>query len=306
MTRLSESNATRHPATWRVWLSWLAPWFFVEGALTYALGAGMAHFLRDVEGNRFWLGLLSVWWSQLLVLFLSEAFATPLPRGYESPPEGPWSAAEAGRRRALWAALALLVAQVVTLSALVWLGAPWLALFTLALLTGLGVFYAIPPLRLAVSGYGEWAAALAMGGLIPWAGFTLQWGAWHRFLGLALVPLMSLYLAVQLAREFPAYAWDRRHGVRNLLQRVDWQRGLMLHHLFLASAFLFLALDLLVGWPWEVGAPAMLALFPAMGEVWLLERMAQGQKPLWSGLRRLSAATFALTVYLLALGFWLH
>jgi len=50
----------------------------------------------------------------------------------------------------------------------------------------------------------------------------------------------------------------------------------------------------------------MLALFPAMGEIWLLERMAQGQKPLWSGLRRLSAATFALTVYLLALGFWLH
>lgn len=306
MSSLPETDTTPKPAAWRLWWAWLAPWFFVEGALTYALGAGMAHFLRGVDASRFWLGLLSVWWSQLLVLFLSEAFATPLPRGREVPPAGPWGTDEAGRQRALWAALALLVAQVVTLSVLVWLGAPWVAVFTLALLTLLGGTYAAPPLRLAVSGYGEWAAALAMGGLIPWAAFTLQWGAWHRFLGLSLVPLMSLYLAVQLAREFPAYAWERRHGVRNLLQRVDWQRGVILHHFFLGSAYLFLALDLLVGWPWAVGAPAMLGLLPALGEIWLLERMAQGQKPLWMGLRLLAAATFALTVYLLALGFWLH
>ena len=301
----AERRSEEKRTFWPLWRPWLCPWFLLEGALAYALGAGMAHYLRDVDGARFWLGQLSVWWTQLMVLFLAGAFDLPLPRGVERPPVLPWGEGVQARRRALWAALALLAAQVFTLAALLWAGAPWVGVLTLALLAGLGVAYAAPPLRLAHSGYGELAAALAVGGLIPWAAFTLQWGGWHRFLGLLLVPLMSLYLAVQLAREFPAYAWEQRHGVRNLLQRVDGQRGVLLHHLFLGSGFLFLALDLLAGLPWAVGAPALLGLLPAVGEIWLLEGIAQGRKPLWPALRRLSAATFALTVYLLAVGFWM-
>ncbi len=282
-----------------------ALWFLVEGALAYALGAGVAHYLRGVVPARFLLGQMSVLWAQLAVLFFAWAFDAPLPLGRVGPAEEASSPSAAARRRWIWAGQALLAAQALTLAALLWAGAPWLGVLTLALLTLLGVAYAAPPLQLAATGYGELTAAFALAGLVPLAGFTLQWGAWHRFLGLLMVPLMAIYLAVQIAREFPTYAADRQRGRRNLLQRVDWQRALSLHHLFLISGFLLLALDLLVGVPWAVGAPSLLGLLPAAGQMWLLQRLAAGARPLWSGLLRLAAATFALTVYLLAVGFWM-
>ena len=287
-----------------MWAGPLAPWFLAEGALAYALGAGVAHYLHGVDALRYALGQMSVWWAQLAVLALARAFATPLPTGF--PMQTQDDARERlARRRWLWAGQGLLAVQVLTLGVLWWNGASWVALFTLALLTVLGALYAAPPFRLALTGYGELVAAFGVGGLIPLAGFTLQWGAWHRFLGLLMVPLTLLYLAAQIAREFPTYAEDRRHGRRNLMQRLDWQRSLSLHHLFLLSAYFFLSLDLLAGLPWSATAPALLGLLPAAGEAWLLERLAHGARPLWSGLRRLSAATFALTVYLLAVGFWM-
>ncbi len=306
MSSMREPSSSSPPAAPRRWaqiLPWL--WFLVEGALAYALGAGVAHYLRGVDPARYFLGQMSVLWVQLAVACFALAFDTPVPLGGAAGQDDTRLDFRT-RRRWMWAGQGLLAAQALTLAALLWTGAPWVGVLTLALLTLFGVAYAAPPLRLASTGYGELAAAFALAGLIPLAGFTLQWGAWHRFLGLLMVPLMVIYLAVQIAREFPAYAADRRRGVRNLLQRVDWARGVGLHHLFLGSGFLLLALDLLVGLPWRVGAPALLGLLPALGEVWLLERMVRGEKPFWAGLRRLAAATFALTVYLLAVGFWMR
>ncbi len=299
------SSSPSPPRRWAQAAPWL--WFFVEGALTYALGAGVAHYLRSVDPARYLLGQMSVIWAQLAVGCFTLAFDAPVPLGRLREQDGLKGARldPQRRRRWLWAGQALLAAQVLTLAALLWAGAPWLGVLTLALLTLLAVAYTVPPLQLAATGYGELTAAFALAGLIPLAGFTLQWGAWHRFLGLLMVPLMVIYLAVQIAREFPTYAADRRQGRRNLLQRVDWQRALSLHHLFLLSGFLLLALDLLAGLPWAVTAPALLGLLPAAGQMWLLQRLAAGRRPLWSGLLRLAAATFALTVYLLAVGFWM-
>jgi O-antigen/teichoic acid export membrane protein len=73
----------------------------------------------------------------------------------------------------------------------------------------------------------------------------------------------------------------------------------------LVSFILFAGAPLL-GYPWSLVWPVFLAFPFAIIQIYWLQRIANGGRTLWNFLTSLSAATFGLTAYLLALTYWIR
>jgi len=281
------------------------PLHLLFAALTYALGAGIARYLGvAIHWPAFWLGLLAVLALQAAPPLLLEYFRLPLtPR---LPDE---TARQRERYRTLilqvsYAALTLSGTAILTLFLTRSLNLSAGILFTLNLL--LLIAWAIPPARLAETGYGELALAFVLATLIPAIAFLLQADEFHRLLPLTAFPLTLLALAYFLVADFPTFASDQKLGRRTLLSRLTWQRAVSIHHVLILAAFLLFAATPLVGVPWALVWPVFLTLPFATVQVIWLQRIANGGRTLWRFFVPLAAAVFGLTVYLLALTLWIR
>jgi len=206
--------------------------------------------------------------------------------------------------QASYAALTLGGAVMVSLLATGILNVP--AGILLGLVTVFLVAYALPPLRLSESGYGELLLAVVLGFLLPAFAFLLQFDGFHRLLTFAAFPLTLLAFAYLLACDFPAFATDLKLGRRTLLTRLAWQRAIPIHHFLVLAAFLLFAAAPFLGIPWGLVWPVFLALPFAVIQIVWLQRIALGGRTLWKFFTGLALATFGLTVYLLALTFWIR
>ena len=281
------------------------PLHILFAALTYSLGAGIAHYLGGIfRWPAFWLGLLAVLALQAAPPLLLEYFRLPLmPRL-----PGETARQREGFRTLLlqvsYAALTLYGVAVLTLflTRSIHLFAGILLTLDLLLL----VAWAVPPVRLAEAGYGELVLAFVLATLVPAIAYLLQADEFHRLLPLTAFPLTLLALAYFLAADFPAFTADQKLGRRSLLIRLTWQRAVPIHHVLILAAFLLFTATPLVRVPWALVWPVFLTLpFAAMQVIWL-QRIANGGRTLWRFFVPLAAAVFGLPVYLLALTFWIR
>jgi 1,4-dihydroxy-2-naphthoate octaprenyltransferase len=166
--------------------------------------------------------------------------------------------------------------------------------------------YAVPPMRLSEVGYGELIQAIALGTLFPAFAFSLQYGEFHRLLAFATFPLTLLALAYLLVNDFPTFVEDQKYGRHSMLTRLTWQHAIPIHHLLVLLCFLFFAVTPLFGYPWGLVWPVFLVLPFALVEIVWLQRIARGGRTLWRFLIPLASAVFGLSVYLLALTFWIR
>jgi len=281
------------------------PIHLLLAALTYTLGAGISRYLgQPVRFASFGLGLLAV----LALLGAASLFAE-----YFRLPLTPLAEGETFRQRerfrvtllqVSYAALTLSAVASLTLLLTGLLGLYAGILFVLAFLVM--VAYAVPPMRLSETGFGELVLAVTFGTLLPALAFLLQFGQAHRLLSVATFPLTLLALAYLLVCNFPTFASDQKLGRRTLLTRLTWQRAVPIHHFLILAAFLLFAAAPFLGTPWGLVWPVFLALpFAAIQIVWL-QRIANGGRTLWNFLTALATATFGLTAYLLALTFWIR
>jgi 1,4-dihydroxy-2-naphthoate octaprenyltransferase len=183
---------------------------------------------------------------------------------------------------------------------------PLLAGILIGLIVFFFVAYAVPPVRLSESGYGELAMAVALGTLFPAFSFLLQYGEFHRLLTFATFPLTLLALANYLVNDFPSFSTDLKFERHTLLTRLTWQYAIPAHHLLVLVAFLFFATATWLGFPWGLVWPVFLALPFAVIQIAWLQRIAMGGRTLWKFLTALAIATFGLTAYLLAFTFWIR
>jgi 1,4-dihydroxy-2-naphthoate octaprenyltransferase len=178
------------------------------------------------------------------------------------------------------------------------------------LLLGIGVllayFYAVPPLRLANSGYGELVSAFLITNLMPALAFLLQSGDLHRLLPMLTFPLTALYLAMTLSQDLATYAGDIKSGKMTLMLRIGWQAGMLLHNLLVLSAFILLALAALLGLAWSLAWPGFIALPVGLFQVWQMLQIGRGERPNWKMLLFTSAASFGLAAYLIAFTLWIR
>jgi 1,4-dihydroxy-2-naphthoate octaprenyltransferase len=165
--------------------------------------------------------------------------------------------------------------------------------------------YAIPPLRLVNRGFGEILLAVQLAYSIPSFSFTLQADSTHPILALA-VPLTLLAFGYFIVGDFQSFAQDQKYDRVTFLTRLGWERVVLLHHLFILSAYLlFLAMSAF-NLSLNLLAPAFLTLPFALFQIYLLRTIALGAKPNWTLLHTTALAVFGLTTYFLTLTFWLR
>jgi 1,4-dihydroxy-2-naphthoate octaprenyltransferase len=281
------------------------PIHLLLAVLTYTLGAGIAHYFgRPVRAASFGLGLLAVLALMEAASLLAEYFRLPLM---------PLLQGETPRQREHFRVLllqvsfaALTFSAVAILTLLLTHSLQFSAgiLFTLVFL--FLVAYAVPPMRLSEAGYGELVLAITLGTLLPALAFLLQYGQPHRLLSLTTFPLTLLALAYLLVCNFPTFATDQKLGRRTLLTRLTWQRAIPIHHFLVLAAFLLFAAAPLLEYPWGLIWPVFMVLPFAAVQIFWLQRIANGGRTLWNFLTALASTTFGLTIYLLALTFWIR
>jgi 1,4-dihydroxy-2-naphthoate octaprenyltransferase len=281
------------------------PIFLILSALTYSLGAGIAHYLgRSISIPSFGLGGLAVLALTASASLLTEYFRLPLiplaqgetPRHREQFRVTLLQVAYAGLTLAAIAILTLLLTNSLNPSADILI--ILIFLFFLA--------YAIPPLRFSETGYGELILAISIGTLLPALAFLLQYGQFHRLLSFVTFPLTLLAMSYLLICDFPSFATDQKIRRHTLLTRLTWQHAIPIHHFLVIVAFFLVAGAPLLGYPWSLVWPVFLALPFAVIQIFWLQRIANGGRTLWNFLTSLAAATFGLTAYLMALTYWIR
>ena len=287
--------------------------FLLGAVLLYALGAGIAHYLgAEINWGVYLLGQVWVSLIQLSTHYLNEYFDATADkenshRTLFSGGSGAIGEGKLSREVPLRAAIVCLALAAYFTLLLLRTAQPGVTLIFLLSLIFLGAFfYSTPPVRLATSGYGELTTAILVSNLVPGLAFLLQEGGFHRLLAMATFPLTFLHLAMMLAFEIPDYAADLKHRKLTLMVRIGWERGMVLHNIFILSAYLVLGLGVLLGLPLPIAWPAFLTLPVSLVQIWILNRIVDGAKPPYKTLTLLAVAIFGVTAYLLTFTFWMR
>ncbi len=281
------------------------PLYLLLAALTYSLGAGIAKYLGYPPlARELILGLLITLLLQASMDWLAGAFCPPQEKLASE--EGAKDHAQF-RRAALYAASAGLAAAGALTFAIIRLGGESVGLAICVGLSALVILgYSTPPIRATGKGFGELLLAAQIGYLTPTLGFLLQAGGPHRLLNLCTVALTLLLVAMLIALELPSYADDDRRQRATLLTTLGWERGLRLHHGLIFASYILLGLSVLLGFSFSLIGPAFLTLPFAILQVFLLQGIAHGARPIWRLMRANALAVFALTTYFLTLSFWIR
>jgi 1,4-dihydroxy-2-naphthoate octaprenyltransferase len=282
-------------------------WLGIGAALllNYVLGAGIARYL----GARLDFATLGLGFGVILSLFLAVRYldrAFDLQIGVET--LGRQVFGFLPYRSALLLAGAIFAALTAALAVLLIargvLSGPTFALLISSVI--LGFLYAVPPIRLSAAGFGELSIALLLANLTPAFAFNLQFGEFHRLLAMVTAPLTFFALAMFIILALPRYAQDIKYENHSLATRMGWEQALSTHNFLVIGGFAILAMAGLFELPNFILLPALLPLPLGIFQIFYLNRIANGIKPNWVGLRISAASLLGLSTYLLAFAFWTH
>jgi 1,4-dihydroxy-2-naphthoate octaprenyltransferase len=278
------------------------PWVLFASILCYALGGGLEVYLGGtLRGDIYLAGQISVLILLLSAYFLREYYSLPqvIPQRRGEP------VPVFSRNGLLMISATLLTGGALLTVVLFAAGAlqPPAFIF-MGVSFALAMMYALPPLRLAYTGYGELVLAVMLANLTPGLAFLFQTGEYHRLLPLLTFPLTFLCLAAYLAFHLTRYAEDVRLERKTMLTRLGWQRGMNLHNLLILTGFLILGSAAVVGLPWSLTWPGLLGLPFGIFQIVQMNGIAAGGKPRWRLLMITAATTFALTAYFITLALW--
>jgi len=297
----------------RLFIKLSRPLFLLGAALVYALGVGIAHYLgTSIDWSLYILGQAWVTTLQLATHYFNEYFDAPADaananRTFFSGGSGALGEAGLPREIALWAGIAALTAATsFTIMIMRTAGLNPAVLFIMVLIFLGAIFYSMPPLRLAESGYGELTTSILVASLVPALAFILQYGKLHRLVAMSTFPLIVLHLAMMLAFELPDYAADLKFEKQTLMVRLGWERGMQLHNILILSAYLLIGVAMLLGYPTSIAIPALLSLPLGLFQIWYMTRIANGAKPNWNLLGGLAVLVFGVTAYLITFSFWIR
>jgi 1,4-dihydroxy-2-naphthoate octaprenyltransferase len=295
----------------RLFIRLARPHFLLGGILLYALGAGIARYLGvQIDWVVYLIGQV---WGTLLQLsthFLNEYFDIEYDlkntnRTFLTGGSGALGPGRLPRATAFWSAAGCLAGVASLTVLLIDKGdlKPISAVIMVLIFLG-AFFYAVPPVKLESTGYGELTTAILISNLVPAFAFSLQTGHLHRLLAMSTFPLTFLCLAMLLAFELPDYGSDLKYGKRTLLVRAGWQLGMNIHNLMILFGYLILAIAVILGLSVAIALPVILSLPIGLLQIWLMNRIAAGYKPNWTTLTAAGLLMYASAAYLLTLTFW--
>ncbi len=182
----------------------------------------------------------------------------------------------------VWQGLAVLLAALIGLGILYYLSQNEKSLRLFQMLFEAGLFVVIPP-------------ALA---------YFLQSKDLHRLLTMAVMALLPAYLAYRMLQPLENFGFDQKHEKLTIVTHMGWQRAMTLHNALILLTYLLMALVALLGFPWFLLWPVFLTFPIGILEIWLMERVRGGKKPLWRIMQFATASVFLIPIYLLGFAFW--
>ena len=288
------------------------PHFLLGGILLYALGAGIANY-TGVQIN--WgVYLIGQVWGLLIQLsthYLNEYFDNyaDIANPNRTPFSGGSGAIGPGkltRSVALWAAITCLaLAASFTVLLIQYAHLTPVTLLIMGMIFLGAFFYAVPPVRLESTGYGELTTSIIVANLVPAFAYTLQVGEISRLLAIYTFPLTFLHMAMLIAIELPDYATDLKYEKRTMLVRIGWQQGMRFHNILILCAYLLLVVAVMRGLSIYIALSAFLTLPIGVLQVWSMNRIAAGAKPNWFALTLTGVVLFGFTSYFLTFAFWI-
>ena len=226
LAKMEDSNRSQ----FSLFLQLSKPYLLIIGLTQSVLGAGMARYLgNSIDWLLFWFGMLWVLTVQLGVSYLHQYFDLYVDVDRES---GTWffggsqvlgtGEGKLPRRTALIAAMGALGSAGAFTVMIFWQQVELLnTMILMLLILFAGLTYALPPLKLSRSGYGEMLIALTAGFLVPAFGFELQAGSIHRLVTQTSLPIVLIIMPVMIALSFPGHSTDLKKNRPNLLIE-DW------------------------------------------------------------------------------------
>lgn len=181
----------------------------------------------------------------------------------------------------------------------------WQGLLFLIVVTSLlGGFYYLLAEWKVLKPYQIFIETLLVIVIPPALAYFIQSDRSHPFLMMVALPLIPIYIAYLLLFQLSNYTQDQKLGRQTMVLFVGWERAMVIHNILILLAFGIFALMGLLGFPWFLMWPVFLVLPLGLLEIWLMERVRQGGKPLWRIMKFVTASVLIIPVYLLGFAFW--
>lgn len=192
---------------------------------------------------------------------------------------------------------------VFCLYGLVRIGAPAVSSWMWLLLLTLGILINMTSIRLWRLPYRWLTDGLVISPIMLFTGAVLQRIPSERMLFFLSFPLFFLYLASYSATLFEKSGTDAEKSRPSLVTFIGWEKAMNLHHVLLIGAYVTLGVYFQVSGSWSIAWPAALVAMISLFEVFQLERIARGLKPLWGLLRATSVLQYLSILYILLFAF---
>ena len=285
-------------------LTFARPYTLLLAGMTYTLGISIARYLGRAD-NPLAFGL-GFGWVILVVMAMNLLAVYFRPHEERLIKDEPIQEQNWLRAAAFQLSVAELgVAAVITVFLLQQNITPTAFTFA-AILLVVAMLYALPPLRLVNSGFGEQILAAQIAAFVPAFSLALQTGDVHRLLSAAITPIILLAIAYFLVLNFATYKDDIKYERRTLLTRAGWERAVNLHHIIIFLAYLSLAAMPLLGLPSAIFFPLFYIAPLALLQIFTLHRISQGAPANWTFLTTLAASVIGLTIYIFIITFWIR
>ena len=290
----------------KIILTAFKPFRLISLITTFILGAGLVQYLRSTQNWSQWItGILFMIFSSLSLelMRLLKRLANPTQ----------WSNGIKFKEVKLTRMVILaLIAAFLTISVSIFMswrisGVLWQGLVLLVILLLIdGALYYLCEWLSALKPYQLLFEAFFYVILPPAFAYFLQSDEIHIFLTLVVICLVPAYLALRLLIQIQHLGDDLKRDDQTIVTKIGWDWAMILHNALILLTFVLFALIVFFGFPWFILWPIFLALPIGLVEVWLMERVRRGSKPLWLVMKVAAASILFIPVYLLSFAFWIR
>lgn len=284
----------------------IKPFQLISLLLTYSLGVGLVQYVDEIRNwVDVWLGgifLLMVTLSvELLVLLKPSKRQNDWLKGL--------SYADARRFRLITASLS---ATLLTIAVTIFIGwmvesVLWQGLIFLILILMLSyTLYYLAQVLVSWNPFQILFEGILFVVLPPAFAYFLQSQDLHRLLTLVVIGLVPAYWAYRLLTLLKTWGADQNSDTRTIVTEIGWERSMTIHNALILLTFLLFAMVTLFGFPWFLLWPVFLVLPLGLLEIWLMERVRRGSKPLWTVMQIAAACVLFIPMYLVGFAFWIR
>lgn len=284
----------------------IKPFQLISLLLTYSLGVGLVQYVDEIRNwVDVWLGgifLLMVTLSvELLVLLKPSKRQNDWLKGL--------SYGDARRFRLITASLS---ATLLTIAVTIFIGwmvesVLWQGLIFLILILMLSyTLYYLAQVLVSWNPFQILFEGILFVVLPPAFAYFLQSQDLHRLLTLVVIGLVPAYWAYRLLTLLKTWGADQNSDTRTIVTEIGWERSMTIHNALILLTFLLFAMVTLFGFPWFLLWPVFLVLPLGLLEIWLMERVRRGSKPLWTVMQIAAACVLFIPMYLVGFAFWIR